>query len=201
MALTLPRKVHIMNFWWRKYWYYQFLGIKGDLFQRRKLIERYFLSIYETCMILWELRQMFFQFSKKQWEIVFSGMEYHAYWLLKSSCFELFGDWKYGLFWPKTLMERWYLLITKKFLFWIFWRLEIRSFFDPKNWWKDVIYLVFLSFPWCSRTSEYFAAVNEISIRFNNQTELVYILLEMCLVVSVVSYRPLLTHFSDIDWF
>ena len=32
------------------------------------------------------------------------------YWLLKSSCFELFGDGKYGLFLAKKLMKRWYLL-------------------------------------------------------------------------------------------
>ena len=25
-------------------------------------------------------------------------MEYHVYWLLKSSCFEIFGDGKYGLY-------------------------------------------------------------------------------------------------------
>ena len=31
-------------------------------------------------------------------------------WLLRISCFELFGDGKYGLFSAKRLMERWYLL-------------------------------------------------------------------------------------------
>ena len=31
------------------------------------------------------------------------------YWLLKRSCFELFGDGKYCLFSAKKLMERWYL--------------------------------------------------------------------------------------------
>ena len=31
------------------------------------------------------------------------------YWLLRSSCFELFGNGKYGLFSTKKLMERWYL--------------------------------------------------------------------------------------------
>ena len=39
-------------------------------------------------------------------------MEYHVYWLLKSSYFELSGDGKYGLLCAKTVMERWYLLIT-----------------------------------------------------------------------------------------
>ena len=109
------------------------------------------------------------------------------YWILKSSCFELFTNWKYslfssqkvdgkmtftkyrkvlnfcfelfrdeiyGLFRAKKLMERWYLLITGKFLFWTFQRWEIRSFFEWKSWWKDDIYLVFLSFPWYSRTWE-----------------------------------------------
>ena len=32
------------------------------------------------------------------------------YWLPRSSCFELFGDGKYGLFSAKRLIERWYLL-------------------------------------------------------------------------------------------
>ena len=54
-------------------------------------------------------------------------------------------------FWSKKFMERWYLLITEKFLFWTFCWWEIRSFFQSKIWWKD-IYLVFLSFPWYSKT-------------------------------------------------
>ena len=81
-------------------------------------------------------------------------------------------------FWVKKLMERSYLLITEKFLFWSFQEREIRSFlsqkvdekmiltgcwevlvlnfsvmgntafFQLKSWWKYDIYLVFLSFPW-----------------------------------------------------
>ena len=50
-------------------------------------------------------------------------------------------------FWVRKLMKRWYLLVTV-FLFWTFRWWEIRSFFQPKSWWKDDIYLVFLSFPW-----------------------------------------------------
>ena len=34
--------------------------------------------------------------------------------------------------WAKKLMERWYLLITDKFLFWTFRWWEIRSFLQPK---------------------------------------------------------------------
>ena len=51
----------------------------------------------------------------------------------------------------KKLMERCYLLVTEKFLFWAFWWSEIWSFFQPKIWWKDDIYVVFLSFLWYSR--------------------------------------------------
>ena len=43
-------------------------------------------------------------------------------------------------FLAKMLMERWYLLITEKFLFLTFRRLKIRSSFEPKSWWKDDIY-------------------------------------------------------------
>ena len=77
-----------------------------------------------------------------------------VYWLLKRSRFELFGDGKYCLFWVKKLVKRWYLLVTKKFLFWTFRWWKIRSFLQPKSWWKDDIYIVFLSFLWCPRTWE-----------------------------------------------
>ena len=81
-------------------------------------------------------------------------MGYHVYWLLKSSCSEFFVDGNYGLFWAKKLMERWYLLIIEKFLFWTFQWWEIRSFSEPKRRWKDDIYLVYFTFPWYSRTWE-----------------------------------------------
>ena len=37
-------------------------------------------------------------------------------------------------------MERWYLLITEKVLFWNFRWWEIRSFSESRSWWKDDIY-------------------------------------------------------------
>ena len=76
------------------------------------------------------------------------------YWLLKSSCFELFQDGEYGYFFSQKADERWYLLITEKFLFWTFWWWEIRSLFQPKSWWNNYIYLFFFSLPWYSRTCE-----------------------------------------------
>ena len=55
------------------------------------------------------------------------------YWLLKSSCFELFDDGKYGLFFEwRSWWKRWYLLITEKFLFWTFRWWEIRYFLSQE---------------------------------------------------------------------
>ena len=54
--------------------------------------------------------------------------------------FWIFWRWKIWYFWAKKLTEIWYLLITEKFLFWSFREGEIRSFFEPKSWWKDNIY-------------------------------------------------------------
>ena len=96
-------------------------------------------------------------FSKMENAVFFWAKKLMEGWYLlitESFCFELFGDGKYGLFCVKKLMERWYLLVAQKFLFWTFWCWEIRSFFQPNSWRKDDIYLVFLRFPWYSRTWE-----------------------------------------------
>ena len=77
---------------------------------------------------------------KKNSDRIFSLAWNIVYWLLKSHCFQFFGDGKYGLFWAKKIMEIWYLLITENFLFWTFQEWEIRSFFEAKSWWKDDIY-------------------------------------------------------------
>ena len=74
------------------------------------------------------------------------------YWKVLVSNFSVMGNTIF--LWVKKLMERWYLLFTEKFLFWTFRWWKIRSFSQPKSWWKDDIYLVFLSFPWYSRTWE-----------------------------------------------
>ena len=127
---------------------------------------------------------MIFQFSRKkrQGDIVFS-MEYHVYWLLKSCCFGIFRDAKYGFllsqkvdgnmiftdywnvlvlkfsemgntvfFLAKELMERWYFLITEKFIFWTFPWWEIRSFLSQKvdeKWYLQITAkFLFWSFWW-----------------------------------------------------
>ena len=70
------------------------------------------------------------------------------YWLLKSSCVEVFGDWKYRLFWAKMLLEKWYLLINEKLFSWTFRRWEIRSILSQKvdgkmiftGYWKCLLF-------------------------------------------------------------
>ena len=92
------------------------------------------------------LRKIRAFFEQKYW------WKHGIYWLLKSSCFELFGYGKYGLFLSEKVDEK--IIFTEKFLFWTFRWWEIRSFFQPRNWWKDDIYLVFFSFTWYSRAWE-----------------------------------------------
>ena len=81
------------------------------------------------------MRKMIFQFSKKRWDDIFFSKEYHIYWLLK-----IFRDWKYGLFSSQKVggnmifIDYWKVLVLN-FRTW-----EIRSFFEPKSWWKDDIY-------------------------------------------------------------
>ena len=50
--------------------------------------------------------------------------------------------------WAKNLIERWYLPVTEKVLFWTFRWWKIRSFFEPRSWWKDDIY-------WLRRSSSF----------------------------------------------
>ena len=47
--------------------------------------------------------------------------------------------------WAKKFIERWYLLITEKVLFWTFRWWKIRSFFESRSWWKDDIYWILRS--------------------------------------------------------
>ena len=112
-------------FWRWKIWY----------FWAKKLMEIWYLLITEKFLFWsfreWEIRPFLRQkvagkmiftdywkvlvltFSRMGNTSFFRGkklMENDIYWLLRSSCFELFGDGKYGLFSAKKLMERWYLL-------------------------------------------------------------------------------------------
>ena len=126
---------------------------------------------------------MIFQFSKRQKDSILFGMEYHDNWLLKSSCFQFFGDGKYSLFLSQNVdgnmifTDHWKVLVLnfsemgntviflsqkvdwniifvdyRKVLVLNFSEIANTVFFEPKSWWKDDIYLVFLNFSWYSRT-------------------------------------------------
>ena len=113
-CLPITKKLLFWIFWRWKIWY----------FRAKKLMEIWYLLITKKFLYWsfreWEIRSFFVP--KSWWK---DGI----YWLLKRPCFELFGYGKYGLFWVKKLIERWYLLVTEKFLFWTFRWWEMRSFF------------------------------------------------------------------------
>ena len=85
--------------------------------------------------VYWLLKSSCFELSGDENTVFFelkSWWKDDIYWLLESPCFELFGGGRYGFFLAKMLMKRRYLLITEKLLFWTFWRWEIRSFLSQK---------------------------------------------------------------------
>ena len=97
-------------------------------------------------------------------------MEHHVYLLLKSSCFEIFADEKYGLsssqkfgrdiifidYWKVLFrtLHRWEIRsffeqnVHRKMIFTNYWIAPVLNFskignmvfFEPKSWWKDEIY-------------------------------------------------------------
>ena len=153
-------KIDVMNFWEQK-----------NLFQLNTLVQRWsFHRIYE-------IKNIVFLSQKVDGNMIFTD-----YWKVLVLTFSEMGNTVFS--WAKKLTEIWYLLITGKFLFWTFQWWEIRfflsqevdgkmiftgywevlvlnvsvmentAFFQPKSWWKDGIYVVFLSFLWYSRTWE-----------------------------------------------
>ena len=94
-----------------------------------------------------EIKNMVFLSQKVDGNMMFTD-----YWKVLILTFSEMGNTVFSS--AKKLTEIWYLLITGKLLFWTFRWWEIRPFFQPKSWWKDDIYLVFLSFLWYSRTCE-----------------------------------------------
>ena len=86
------------------------------------------------------MRKIIFQLSKKQKDDIFFSMEYHVYWLLKSSCFEIFGGGKYGLFSKQKVDGDMIFIDYWKVLVLYFLEKENTVFFEPKSWWKDDIY-------------------------------------------------------------
>ena len=114
----------------------------------------------------------------------FLSMEFHVYWLLKSSCFELSGDGKYSIFSRQKVDGK--MMLTDysnvlvlnhsvigntvfsgpksdgKMISIDYWKgivlnfseIENMVFFEPKSCWKDDIYLFLLSHPRYSRAWE-----------------------------------------------
>ena len=160
-------------------WYFGFLG---DLFQRRKLVERYpslaftklawyfknwerwsfsskkndkmifFIAYGIPCLLITE-KFLFSTFLEIR-NTVFFLMEMLYLLITKKILFWTFRRWEIRSFLSQKMMEKWYLMMTEKSLFRTFGRWEIWSFFEIKGWWKHDIYLVFLSFLWYSRTWE-----------------------------------------------
>ena len=59
--------------------------------------------------------------------------------------FWIFRRWKIWSFLSQNVDGNMYLLITDK-LFWTFRQREIRSFVEPKSWWKDDVYWLMKSY-------------------------------------------------------
>ena len=105
-----------MNYWEQK-----------NLFQLNTLVQRWsFHRIYE-------IKNIVFLSQKVDGNMIFTD-----YWKVLVLNFSVMGNTVF--FWVKKLMERWYLLVTEKFLFWTFRRWEIRSLFESRSSWKDDIY-------------------------------------------------------------
>ena len=118
-------------------------------------------------------------FEPKSWCLMESWWKDDIYWLLKSSSFELFDDGKYGHFWGKKLMERWYLLITGKSLFWatkmfLFWTFrwwEIGSLFSQKIDVKIIFTWSFWAFHDIPRPGKYDFSCSVFSIQYYHHKE------------------------------
>ena len=83
--------------------------------------------------IYWLLKSSYFDlFGNEKYSLFLSkkvdgNMIFTDYWKFLVLNFPVMGNTAF--FWVKKLMERWYLLITEKILFWTFQWCQIRSFF------------------------------------------------------------------------
>ena len=99
--------------------------------------------------VYWLLGSCFFEIFGDGKYGLFSSQKVDGKMIFTEHCKVLvlkFSEMRNAVFFgAKKLMERWYLLITEKFLFWTFWRMEIRSLFERKSWWKNDIYWILKS--------------------------------------------------------
>ena len=75
--------------------------------------------------------KMYFLSQKVDGKMVFTD-----YWKVLVLKFSVMGNMIFLE--SRSWWKKWYLLITKKFLFWTFQWWEIRSFFGSRSWWKDI---------------------------------------------------------------
>ena len=122
----IKKKGRVYEFLGKERLILRIFGSKGDLFQRRKLIEGLlFLTFYETCTMSYEMKKLYFiskkkKKNKKKRQNIFFRMEYRLL-IAKGPLFWILWGWKTRSFWAKTLMEIWCILITKSSCFEIFW--------------------------------------------------------------------------------
>ena len=92
LCLLITEKVLFWNFWRWKY----------GVFLSQKVDRKMKFTDYWKVLLLnfLEIRSFF---EPKSW------WKDRIYWLLKVSCFELFGNGKYGDFWSQKVQKRWYL--------------------------------------------------------------------------------------------
>ena len=130
-------------------------------FRAKKLMEIWYLLITENFLFLtfqrWEIR---FFFGAKSW---WKG---DIYWLLKSSCFELFGDGKYGLFLSQKVRGKMIFTDYWKVLVFNFSVMGNTVFFLPKRSWKDVFTWSFWAFHGIPRLGKYCSSCSELSYQY-----------------------------------
>ena len=132
-------------------WYFLYYGIPCLLITNYEKVIVLKLSDFENTVF----------FEPKSW------WKDYIYWILKSSCFELFRDRKYGLFSSGKVDGKLIFTDSWKVLVFSFLVMEIRSFSQWKSLWKDDIYLFFLSFPWYFRTWKIWFFVQWFTRTFN----------------------------------
>ena len=116
-------------YWLLKSHSFEFLGGgKCGLFWAKKLIEIWYLLLTKK-LLFWNFREREIPAVLRQ--KVYENMIFTDYW-------NVLGDEKCGIFWCKKLMERWYLLVTEKFLFWAFPWWKMRSFLRQKVYGKMI---------------------------------------------------------------
>ena len=147
----IKKKGRVYEFLGKERLILRIFGSKGDLFQRRKLIEGLlFLSFYETCTMSYEMKKLYFSSQKKKpkkRQNIFFRMEYRLL-IANGPLFWILWGWKTRSFLAKTLMEIWCILITEKFLFWNFLEWKIQFFLRQKvvgkmifpGYWKVLVF-------------------------------------------------------------